>query len=287
MIIYKITNNINNKCYIGQTTKPLKTRWREHQLAKKQQAIHHAIQKYGVENFKIEEIATARNQEELNMFEFELINKHNTMAPNGYNLRAGGMQCGISDETRQKKIEWYKTHKNPQLGKKLTDKHKRLISESNKGHFVSEETRQKISLKQKGRIITQEHKDIVSRSNKTRKITDETRLRLKISHIGKASEWAKGNTNVKGRVYYHNPTTNVVIMIKPDDNIPDGFIKGRGFCANKFNTDHPKHKQNRNSTKDRKWYHNPTTMMNKRLLPNDNIPDGFIVGKIHKQINCS
>ena len=31
MLIYKITNKINGKCYIGQTIKPAEVRWKEHQ----------------------------------------------------------------------------------------------------------------------------------------------------------------------------------------------------------------------------------------------------------------
>ena len=31
MLIYKITNKINNKCYIGQTIKNAEERWKEHQ----------------------------------------------------------------------------------------------------------------------------------------------------------------------------------------------------------------------------------------------------------------
>lgn len=280
MIIYKITNTLNNKEYIGQTTKPLKQRWREHQLAKKRQAIHYAIKKYGVENFKIEQIGAATNQDELNQLEYDLIIQHNTMAPFGYNLRAGGMQCGISEETRQKKIDWYKTHKNPQLGKKLTEEHRKKVSMALKGHVVSEETRNKISLANKGKIISQTHRDIVSKNNQTREVTDLTRQRLSTSHIGKASAWTKGNSNVKGRVYYHNPTTNVVIMIKPEAQPPEGFVRGRGFCANKIDTTHPNHKKNRENTKDRKWWHNPETKIQKRLLPTDPIPEGFVIGKM-------
>lgn len=279
MIIYKITNLLNNKQYIGQTKKTIQKRWKEHINSKKRQALHLAIQKYGIKNFKIEQIAIAQNQEELNQLEFDLINKHNTMAPSGYNLRSGGMQCGISEETRQKKLDWYKTHKNPQLGKKLTEEHKRKISEANKNRVVSETTRKKISMSQKGKIISQRQREIVSISNKTRKITEETRVRLRISHIGKASEWAKGNTNVKGRSYYHNPETNVVIMLKPDTKIPHGFVKGRGFCSNKLDINTEIYKLNRETMKHRKWYHNPITMLNKRLLPTDNIPDGFIPGR--------
>ena len=48
MIIYKITNNINNKIYIGQTTRTLEERIAEHKR-KRNPLISKAIKKYGIE----------------------------------------------------------------------------------------------------------------------------------------------------------------------------------------------------------------------------------------------
>ena len=85
MIIYIITNLINNKQYVGKTTKSLKLRWRRH-CSRKHTAISKAIIKYGKENFKIEVLEYTTSLEELNNLEIEWINKKNTLSPNGYNL---------------------------------------------------------------------------------------------------------------------------------------------------------------------------------------------------------
>ena len=91
MIIYKITNKINGKVYIGQTTGSIETRWKAHCKGNSRcSAILLAIRKYGKENFKIEEIGGANNLSELNYQEWLLIHKNNSLAPNGYNLREGG-----------------------------------------------------------------------------------------------------------------------------------------------------------------------------------------------------
>jgi group I intron endonuclease len=53
-LIYKITNNINEKSYIGQTTRKLFERKGEHKYAYKKDvsmAIYHAFKKYGFDNF--------------------------------------------------------------------------------------------------------------------------------------------------------------------------------------------------------------------------------------------
>lgn len=57
--IYKITNQINGKIYIGKTLKDISSRWREHCKAAKKvccekRPLYMAINKYGIENFKIE-----------------------------------------------------------------------------------------------------------------------------------------------------------------------------------------------------------------------------------------
>ena len=66
MIIYKATNLINNKTYIGQTVLDLKTRRRQHENSYKYKncyAFSKAIKKYGKENFKQEIIDTATEAE--------------------------------------------------------------------------------------------------------------------------------------------------------------------------------------------------------------------------------
>jgi hypothetical protein len=90
MIIYRITNNINEKVYIGQTIDRLCNRWAQHNYNvknKKNTPLYNAIRKYGMENFQIEEIGGANSLSELNYQEWLLIYKNNTLWPNGYNLR--------------------------------------------------------------------------------------------------------------------------------------------------------------------------------------------------------
>lgn len=106
--IYKITNNINNKIYIGQTIRSLEKRWKEH-IFKSKSGTHmnlplaRAIRKYGAENFTIslvEEVA----DEELNDKEKYYINYYDSYHT-GYNATLGGdggIAHTISDEEAQK-----------------------------------------------------------------------------------------------------------------------------------------------------------------------------------------
>lgn len=83
--VYLITNLINGKQYVGQTVRTIKKRFSIHCSAKKP-VISRAIRKHGRENFIVQELAVAYNQEELNFLEGLYMSWFNTLAPNGYNI---------------------------------------------------------------------------------------------------------------------------------------------------------------------------------------------------------
>lgn len=121
MFIYLITNKINGKQYVGQTSKSIKQRWSVHINAKNNTFIYRAIKKYGKENFHIDQIDTADSTNELDWKEIYYIKILNTLAPNGYNLTTGGeSRIGSS---------------NPFYGKKTTEENKRKTSERTKKLF--------------------------------------------------------------------------------------------------------------------------------------------------------
>jgi group I intron endonuclease len=86
--IYKITNLINGKVYIGQSVKLL-SRISEHKRANGGQIISKAIGKYGVENFKFEVLKYC-DKDNLDYLEIKYITENNSIVPNGYNVCVGG-----------------------------------------------------------------------------------------------------------------------------------------------------------------------------------------------------
>ena len=89
--IYVITNKINGKQYVGQTSRDIDTRFAEHWGDKRSNsAIHLAIQKYGVQNFKVEELECIPLNK-LDEREKYWIAKLDTYT-NGYNKNSGGNQ---------------------------------------------------------------------------------------------------------------------------------------------------------------------------------------------------
>lgn len=97
MWIYKITNDINNKVYIGQSSRNVKERFTRHlNDAMSNRLDTHfcrAIRKYGPEHFHYKIIDTAQSQEELNQKEHYWINYYNSVE-NGYNETDSILKCG-------------------------------------------------------------------------------------------------------------------------------------------------------------------------------------------------
>lgn len=109
MLIYKATNIINNKQYIGQTVNSLEYRKRDHISEAMRQNnnnhFHNAIRKYGKKSFTWEIIhGNIDTIEELNKLEIYYIGYYNTFEK-GYNMTFGGggsVGRKVSEETRKK-----------------------------------------------------------------------------------------------------------------------------------------------------------------------------------------
>ena len=93
-IVYKVTNKINGKGYIGFTGRTFEQRWWSHLSSVRQGSnyrFHSAIRKYGVDGFTNEILFTTDDIMEARTTEEKLIIEHNTMNY-GYNAKPGG--CG-------------------------------------------------------------------------------------------------------------------------------------------------------------------------------------------------
>jgi group I intron endonuclease len=160
--IYKITNKVNGKHYIGQTNN-LEKRWQGHLSSSENETgylLHGAINKHGSENFEFELIESCED-EHANDLEKKWILHYESFGK-GYNLTSGG-DCEFkrSDLTIQK------------------------ISDSKLGHEVSEETRRKIGDANRGRVRTQEARDKMSQSRMGHEVSEETRNKIREKHLNK------------------------------------------------------------------------------------------------------
>lgn len=146
MIIYKATNKINGKCYIGQTRHSLEHRKQVH-LSRARQGVrthfYQAIRKYGEDNFEWKILCSANNKQSLNELETFYITKYNSIK-NGYNMVDGGDNNIMDIESVKTKHQ--ETMQQYEVRKKISETMKRIRKE----YGFSESTRKKISEKLKG-----------------------------------------------------------------------------------------------------------------------------------------
>lgn len=151
--IYLVTNRLTGKQYVGQTLhEDIETRWNQHRRVCENMLGRHILasyKKYGIQNFEFKVVCICFD-EACNKLEEHYINKFNTLAPNGYNLKAGGRNSKHSEESKQlmsrhrkgkglgvvyteemcmQRSERFLGEKNPNFGKQLSDEQKQKISE--------------------------------------------------------------------------------------------------------------------------------------------------------------
>lgn len=93
--IYCITNLINSKRYVGKTTTTINKRFIEHcqdsqRERCEQRPLYRAMNKYGIENFKIEELEYVEDDSLLSDKEIYWIKELETFGSKGYNATKGG-----------------------------------------------------------------------------------------------------------------------------------------------------------------------------------------------------
>lgn len=169
--IYKITNIVNNKSYIGQTIQSVKERFYQHCSNKcsrevANMAIHRAIKKYGKKNFIIEVIEEVE-KENLNDREIYWISYYNTYN-DGYNSTKGG-QIGHKEFRKldtSSIIELYNSGKSLRYVGKLFNVDKQTIKDLLLRNNIELRTTRTYKLSQNDReMIIKDYNSGLSRKN--------------------------------------------------------------------------------------------------------------------------
>lgn len=183
--IYMHTCTVSGKRYIGQTSKSWEERWRAHCWEANKYGkfyFHHAIAAYGVEAWEHEVLATVETKDMALEFEQQFILEYKTFEPElGYNMTMGGEGFHATEQSRQKLSESLTGNeklRNALTGRKLSEEHRRRISEARKGMKFSEEHKQKISESKTGISHTEETKAKMSESHKGRTFSEEHRRNI-------------------------------------------------------------------------------------------------------------
>ena len=141
MIIYKTTNKINGKIYVGQTNNNRSDYFGSGLL------LTRAMKKYGRKNFMREDIEMCSTQHQLDKRERFWIKKLDSQNPQvGYNIDNGGNGRGRISEQTKKKMSISRVGKlSPRIGLKHTEETKNVMARLATGRYHTEETKRKLS----------------------------------------------------------------------------------------------------------------------------------------------
>lgn len=239
--VYKITNLINNKIYIGQSL-DIKRRFNDHKNHTKNEHLKSALKKYGIDNFCFEPVflidnylGTKEEQNILNEKEKEFINKFDSINPEkGYNKKEGGSNGRHTYETKRKigagnkgKVHSLEQNLNHSRPHNISEDGKNRMSEAHKGKchrtnfnngwlgkHIPEEHKQKIRearLKYHKKILLVETQEIF---NSAQEIEDIYRIKRKriITSIAE-------KTKACGLTFTYNLDTTCEKIISRDEAI--------------------------------------------------------------------
>ena len=247
--IYKITNTVNGKIYVGKTEETVERRFYEHKLSvktgKKQSKLYSAMKHYGVDNFIVEEIDSASDSEELCKKEIAWIKKLNSRDSNvGYNVSEGGNGGRTWDQKGT--VTLHKGNRNTHIKPELVDEYlsngwvlggKKLGKAKGRssGKWIHKDNTQK-------RVFESELDEYLS-EGWSLGYCERAKRNLSISHIGKEpsnkgtpmSEESKNklrNTMRNYRWMHKGDIQTEVMRDKVDEYLSNGWDFGRIKCKN-------------------------------------------------------
>lgn len=188
--VYLITNKINNKVYVGQTTTTLKVRWRAHATCRNMR-IGEAIQQFGLSAFTMELLGTAENQDALNLLESEHIARLDSQNPEvGYNATPGGRGAKI-----KKSRESIERGASKIRGRKMTAEQVEKMAATKRGRVRTEAEIAHLEYMKSLRVGVKHSEESRRKMSETLTgysrppVTEETRIRLAESA---RKQWADG-----------------------------------------------------------------------------------------------
>ena len=203
-IIYKITNLINGKIYIGQhQTYNLDDGYMGSSII-----LNNAIEKYGIENFKKEIIRECENFDEMNRAEAEIVDKDFVDRSDTYNVSVGGTfgweNCNKALRNNEEKEQLRRKHSaeqvreyirmHPEFGNRISNGLKRYYS------------------KHESVWVGRHHKESTKE---------------KIGKANSVHQQGKGNSHY-GTHWWKDPNDKTkTLCIKEGDPVPEGWIRGR------------------------------------------------------------
>lgn len=230
--IYKITNLINSKYYIGMHVSNSFT----NNYMGSGSLIKKAISKYGIENFSKEILACSFNREYLAELEEMFITQELVNDKNCYNLKLGGVggwiQKSPTPDTREKISKALK-------GRAFSEQHRENLSKASS--YKSQSHKEKISKALKGRSFSDEHKkhlkenhaDFSGSSNPFfgKKHSEETKCKLRnadySTRTGEHHHMKRPELSPAGKKWYNDGTHTFFLFPNDPKILENNLTLGR------------------------------------------------------------
>jgi group I intron endonuclease len=189
--LYKITNKINNKIYIGITKLTVEERWKKHLKDSNSPLypLHCAIQKYGSENFIIETLLESEIRENISNKEDPMIEFYQArISQHGYNVAKGGYGGDLGPIANKKRSQTMLLKSDEEKNLWISKRNRTISGRTKENH----EGKRKQSLKMIGNTFATG----LIHSDSTKKIISEANSKPKSQETKKLmSDSAKLNQN--------------------------------------------------------------------------------------------
>ena len=214
--IYKTTNLINNKIYIG---KHKSTDIKNDPYYGSGKLLQRAIKKYGIENFKREILFESEDLQYISSMEANIVNEEFIARLDTYNIKLGG--DGGFDYINNNKLNIYENHHEIVTKQSVINfsKGRETFKNKLKDKDYYDEYRQKLS-----NGIKLYYENGGTNPFKGRKHTEDTKVKIGLN----SSIHQKGKNNSQyGTMWIYNIELKQSKKIKKSDPIPDGWKVGR------------------------------------------------------------
>lgn len=215
--VYKITNNLNDKIYIGVH----KTSNLEDGYMGSGKHLKHAQEKYGIENFTKEILKVFDTPEEMFEMESEIVNEEFVSNKETYNLKLGGY--GGFDHINDGSDEYIKRQKefNKKGNKILKELYKDVTSKwyMDRSRKISNSTRFRFETGQMNKFLEAGKTSFSGKPH-----SDESKKKIgEANSINQMGE----NNSMFGTMWIHSLGLKESKRIPKGDEIPEGWLKGR------------------------------------------------------------
>jgi hypothetical protein len=224
--IYKVTNKINGKIYIGSH----KTKDLNDNYMGSGKYLNYAFNKHGIENFTKEILYVFDTPELMYAKEAELVNKEFIAESNTYNLKVGGFGGFDYINSTPELVAKRDKYEHKLAGRLAANK---VIKEKYGPNYAKEHLEKigKIGsqkFKEKYKHDEEFRKEHLKKTKKANLLSQSLEAKSKRKETMKLNNHGKGEKNSQyGTQWIHNPLEKISKKIKKNELLPVGWSKGR------------------------------------------------------------